>query len=251
MGLSATLYGFIIGIALGVTGGGGSIITVPVLIYLVGESVHAAIGTSLAVVGGIATQGFVAQRRRVDWRSALTLGGFGVIGTFPGTALSQHLPGRLLLGLFAFVMLVAAVAMLRAKSTEIQRASASFTIVAATGIALGFLTGFLGVGGGFLIVPALVLAVGLTMPTAVATSLVVIALNSLVSLVARAQSLAATDWTIVMWFLIGGVAGSIVGAAVGRRMNQQLLKKIFAYFVIAIALFTGASAADLITVSFK
>lgn len=251
MPFSATFFGFIIGIALGLTGGGGSILTVPVLIYLLGESVHAAIGTSLAVVGGIATQGFVTQRRRVDWRAAATLSAFGIVGAFPGTALSQHLPGHLLLLLFAIVMLFSAGAMLRAKPANREHMGVAFSVVALTGIALGFLTGFLGVGGGFLIVPALVLALGLTMPAAVATSLVVIAFNSFVSIAVRAQAPAAIDWPTVGWFLLGGLAGSVTGSAAGGRLDQGLLKKLFACFVIAIGVFTGASAAGVIPISVR
>ena len=250
MAMSATVYGFVIGIALGLTGGGGSILTVPVLIYLVGESVQSAIGTSLAVVGGIATQGVITQRKRVDWRSATALGTFGIIGSYPGTLISQHLSGRLLLMLFAGVMLVAAAAMLRSKPAEREGRSAPFVVVAVTGVALGFLTGFLGVGGGFLIVPALVLAIGLSMPAAVATSLAVIAFNAFVSLVMRSTS-ASVDWHIVGWFLVGGVVGTFVGAAIGRRLDQTLLKRVFACFVIAIGLFTAASAAGIIPVSVK
>lgn len=183
------VYGAIVGIVLGMTGGGGSIVTLPLLVYAVGEDVHTAIGTSLAVVGGIATQGFISQRQRVDWQAGLVLGAIGIIGSIPGSLLAAHVSGNVLLLLFAGVMIVAAIAMIRRRvSDEDGERKHAWGPLVVAGIALGFLTGFLGVGGGFLIVPTMVFALGFTMREAIPTSLLIIALNSFVALATRASS---------------------------------------------------------------
>ena len=246
--LTEALYGAIIGLALGLTGGGGSIITLPILVYLVGETVHDAIGTSLAVVGGIALQGIVGQRARVDWKTGVTLGGLGLLGSVPASVLAQRVPDRVLLLLFAAVMLVAAVAMLRMKrvADEAERRPPRLA-VALVGISLGFLTGFLGVGGGFLIVPTLMLALRFSMQRAIPTSLLVITLNSIASLAAR-TAVSGIEWHLVALFLAGGLVGNYVGAAGAQALDQRRLKQIFAVFVIAVGLFTGGSAMGIIPV---
>ncbi len=235
-------YGLAIGLALGLTGGGGSIITLPVLVYLVGEAVHPAIATSLAIVGAISVQGALAQRAVVRWRMGGLLGAFGLLGTVPGALLSKAVPGNVLLMLFAGTMLVAAVAMLRSRpdSGQTDRSTKPLAVVG-SGLGLGFLTGFLGVGGGFLIVPVLVFVLGLSMRDAIATSLFVIALNSASSLATHAFD-GSIDWTIVLLFVIGGISGNVAGLALGKRLAQQQLKKIFAVFVLGVGFFTGASA---------
>lgn len=244
--LQHLLYGIAIGLALGLTGGGGSIITLPILVYAVGEAVHPAIGTSLAIVGGVAMIGALGQRSLVRWRTGITLGALGLVGAVPGSILSHLLPGNVLLLLFSATMIVAAAAMLRGRrGGEEDGQSASPVVVIAAGLGLGFLTGFLGVGGGFLIVPTLVFALGLRMRTAIATSLFVIALNSFSSFVAHAFG-SHLDWTLIALFVIGGVTGSLAGASVGKRLQQQQLKRIFAMFVLFVGLFTGASASGLL-----
>src|SRR5579872_6041707 len=174
------IYGLAVGISLGLTGGGGSIITVPLLVYAVGEPVHQAIATSLVVVGGIALLGFFGRIRQSDPASGAILGVLGLLGAVPGRLASQFFSGRTLLLMFAVIMVIAAIAMLRSKTYE-QPANAqrNFVLIAALGIAVGFLTGFLGVGGGFLIVPVLVLSLGLSMRAAIPTSLLVIGINCL------------------------------------------------------------------------
>ena len=244
--LEHVAYGFAIGLALGLTGGGGSIITLPVLVYLVGEAVHPAIATSLAIVGTVAAQGALTQRKIVRWRIGAVLGACGIFGTVPGALVSKHVSGNVLLLLFAATMFVAAVAMVRSRndSAETGRAPKPFLVVA-SGFGLGFLTGFLGVGGGFLIVPVLVFVLGLSMRAAIATSLFVIALNSASSLTAHALD-AAIDWIVVVAFVAGGIAGNVAGLAIGKRLAQQQLKRVFAVFVVGVGLFTGASAAGLL-----
>ncbi len=240
------LYGLAIGLALGLTGGGGSIVTLPVLVYLVGEAVHPAIATSLAIVGAIAAQGAFAQRRIVRFRMGAMLGAFGLLGAVPGALLSKHVPGNILLLLFAGTMVVAAIAMLRNRTNtdEVDRAPKR-AVVIASGFGLGFLTGFLGVGGGFLIVPVLVFVLGLSMRAAIATSLFVIALNSASGLATHAFD-GSIDWSIVLLFVIGGITGNIAGLAIGKRLEQRQLKAIFAVFVLGVGIFTGASASGIL-----
>ncbi len=242
------VYGAIVGIALGITGGGGSIITLPLLVYAVGEDVHTAIGTSLAVVGGIATQGFISQRKRVDWRTGLVLGAIGIVGSIPGSLLAAHVSGKVLLLLFAGVMIVAAIAMIRRRvfTEDAVRKQAWGPLIVA-GIALGFLTGFLGVGGGFLIVPTMVFALGFTMREAIPTSLLVIAFNSFVALTTRASS-STIAWSTVGLLLVGGIVGNLAGAYFAWNLDQRRLKQIFAIFVLAVGIFTGGSALGIIPI---
>ncbi len=252
MNLSGDLgLGLVIGLALGLTGGGGSIITLPLLVYVVGEGVHPAIATSLAIVGAIAAQSAAAQRALVRWKMGAILGAFGLLGAVPGSLLSRLVPGNVLLMLFAATMLVAAAAMFRGRGTADSSAPAPKPlIVVASGFGLGFLTGFLGVGGGFLIVPTLVFLLGVPMRNAIATSLFVIALNSASSLVAHASD-GAIDWSIAALFVIGGIAGNFAGVAIGNRLAQQQLKQIFAVFVMGVGLFVGASASGVFPIHVK
>jgi len=244
--IASILYGCLVGLALGLTGGGGSIVTLPILVYLVGEKVNEAIGTSLAVVAGISLQGIIAQRRRLDWRTGLVLGAFGAIGSVPGALLAQHVPGNVLLLLFSAVMIVAAIAMLRTRHVPVDDGTpANRLALVCSGVGLGFLTGFLGVGGGFLIVPTLMIVLRFPMQRAIPTSLLVIALNAAVSLATRA-SLSPVHWTIVAEFLAGGVVGNVLGSLGARTLDQRRLKQIFAIFVICIGVYTGGSAIGII-----
>jgi uncharacterized membrane protein YfcA len=179
--LLAWVGALLIGVALGMLGSGGSILTVPILIYVVGEPEKLAIAESLAVVGLIALVGAVPYglRRQIDWKGVIWFGLPGMAGTYLGAYLSQWLPGTWQLGLFALVMLLAAYFMFRPqKPSEHQLRKRSPFKIALEGLGVGVLTGLVGVGGGFLIVPALVLLGGLPMHLAVGTSLLIIALKS-------------------------------------------------------------------------
>ncbi|MGH7727429.1 MAG: sulfite exporter TauE/SafE family protein [Vulcanimicrobiaceae bacterium] len=245
------MYGALIGFSLGLTGGGGSIITLPVLVYLIGQSVHQAIGTSLAVVGGVAAQGFTAQRRRVRFRSGWTVGLLGVLGNVPGSLLAGHVSSRLLLVLFAAVMFISAFAMLFVRlPTAVAGSEPHWIAVALVGVGLGFLTGFLGVGGGFLIVPMLVFALGFEMKAAIATSLFVIFVNTVVAIVPRLHH-AQIDWAVAALLFTGGLAGNSAGLALAKGLDQRRLKVIFALFVLLVGAFTGLSALHLIPVNVK
>jgi uncharacterized membrane protein YfcA len=241
-------YGAAIGAALGLTGTGGSILAVPTLVYLVGQDVHTAIGTSLAVVGGIAAEGAVEQRDSVQWKAGLLLGACGMIGSVPGSLLSPYAAGWILLLLFSALATAASVSMLFSQRSDTASGRpAPLWIILAAGIAIGFLTGFLGVGVGFLIVPTMVFAFACTMQTAIATSLLVIAFNSFVGLATRFAA-ASIDWSVVAAFLAGGIAGNVVAGTLVPRLDQRHLKQMFAIFILLIGLFTAASATGLIPI---
>jgi hypothetical protein len=244
-------YGSAIGAALGLTGTGGSILAVPTLVYLVGQDVHTAIGTSLAVVGGIAAEGAVEQQNSVQWKAGLLLGALGVIGSIPGSLLSPYVPGVVLLLLFSALTLAASMSMLLSRPTDAasSRPAPPWAIVGA-GVSIGFLTGFLGVGVGFLIVPTMVFAFACSMQAAIATSLLVIAFNSFVGLATRFAA-ATIDWGVVAAFLAGGIAGSVAAGTLVPRLDQQRLKQIFAVFILLVGLFTAASATGLIPIRIK
>lgn len=232
-----------IGLSLGLLGSGGSIITVPVLVYLVGQPEKIAIAGSLGVVGAIALIGALqnAARGRIDWRSVLWFGLPGMAGTWGGAWLSGLVSGAVQLAVFAVVMLAAAVMMFRRKAYEPPAGGARPIVkVVADGLAVGALTGFVGVGGGFLILPALVLLGGLGMHTAIGTSLAIISLNAFTGFFKHLQLLGAQDlaldWAILATFVVLGGAGSIGGNYFANRVPQTTLRRLFAVFLVLMAL---------------
>ena len=244
-------YGVAIGGALGLTGTGGSILAVPILVYLVGQDVHTAIGTSLAVVGGIAGEGVAQQRESVHWKAGLLLGICGLVGSVPGSLLSPYVSSSILLLLFSALAITASISMLLSQPTGVASSkTAPLWIVVVTGVGIGFLTGFLGVGVGFLIVPTMVFAFACTMQAAIATSLLVIAFNSFVGLATRFAT-ASIDWSVVAAFLAGGIAGNTAAAMLVPRLDQRRLKRIFGFFILLVGLFTAASATGVIPIRIK
>ena len=237
----ALLGAVAIGLVLGLLGSGGSILTVPVLVYLAGHTDKVAIAESLAIVGAIAAVGALpyARQRLVDWHSVLYFGVPGILGTYGGAALSEFVPGPVQLALFAVVMILAAVLMFRGRK-EVpegeERARQPLWLIAVEGLLVGVLTGLVGVGGGFLIVPALVLLGGLSMRLAVGTSLLIIAAKSAAGFMKYTDVLAeaglSVDWTLIGIFAAIGIAGSFVGNALGQRVPQAKLKKGFAVFLV-------------------
>jgi uncharacterized protein len=257
--------GLLIGLLLGALGGGGSILTVPVLVYLLHQEPHAATAGSLIIVGITAAAGMIAHRRagRVRLAPGIAFGVLGVAGSYAGTWLSSSVPPDLLLSLFAGLMLAAAAAMLRGRrGTAGQRESAGGSppaaaqasgrrmarlghggssvlrrgltvIAAATGV--GLLTGFFGVGGGFVIVPALVLVLGFDMPAAVGTSLLVIAINSAAALAARLGGQVSLDWPLIAVFTAAALAGVLAGNRVASRVDASRLITAFTVLLIAVA----------------
>jgi len=242
----AWLGALAIGLSLGLLGSGGSILTVPVLIFLVGESEKVAIAESLAIVGVIAMVGALpfAVRRRIAWRSVVFFGVPGMGGAYLGAALSRYVSGAFQLGLFAVIMFVAAVLMFRppAVPRDVQepRQRAPWKI-GVEGFAVGVLTGFVGVGGGFVIVPALVLLGGLSMHFAVGTSLVIIALKSFTGFAKYLDVLAslglAVNWQLIGTFALIGALGTFIGNWIGGRVPQQRLREAFAVFLVVMGAF--------------
>jgi uncharacterized protein len=234
------VLGFAIGLSLGLLGGGGSILTVPALVYFIGQTPHAAVTTSLAIVGANSLMGASFHRAQgtLDWTVALVFGGAGMLVAYFASGISKMLPPAVLLIAFALLMLVIGIVMLvRRKSVDnATRAARPLWIVLASGAGVGLLTGVLGVGGGFLIVPALVMLVGLPMQAAVGTSLIVIAMNSLAGLAGH-LSTEPFNIIITLVFTLAGLAGTFAGAQLSKRLPAQKLQKAFAWFVIVLAIF--------------
>jgi uncharacterized protein len=288
--------GLLIGLSLGALGGGGSILTVPALVYLLHQQPHAATTASLLIVGITALAGTAAHWRagRVRALQGITFGALGVAGSYAGSRLSATIRPDLLLTLFAGLMLAAATAMLHrqrrparqpgpaataaasagppsrtgpesatvpafagkapavtldrpappasARRTQARRsvtpaARRAFKVaVAATGV--GLLTGFFGVGGGFVIVPALVLALGFDMPAAVGTSLLVISINSAAALGARLGAGVHLDWRLTGVFTLAALTGTLAGNRVASRVSASRLTAAFTVLLIAVAAYT-------------
>lgn len=240
----ALLGALAIGLTLGLLGSGGSILTVPVLVYLVGQPEKLAIAGSLAIVGGVALAGALPRmiKHQVDWRSVLWFGVPGMLGTFVGSAASKHIPGVVQLFVFALVMLAAAAMMARPTPAQtIERAPRKRRWIVLDGLGVGALTGIVGIGGGFLILPALVLLGGLAMHRAVGTSLTIIALNAFSGFAKHASLLAAAglalDWRLIGLFTAIGAGGSLVGMQLAERLPQQRLKRLFSVFLVMMGLF--------------
>jgi len=232
--------GFGIGLSLGLLGGGGSILTVPALVYLVGQAPQDAVTTSLAIVGANSLMGAMFHRTQgtLNWKVALTFGGAGMLVSYLSANISRHLPPSVLLVAFALLMLAIGIMMFFRQNNE---PDATYTakpliVVLASGAGVGLLTGVLGVGGGFLVVPALVMLVGLPIQVAVGTSLVVIAMNSGAGFIGHAGS-GAFDLVMALVFISAGLAGTFTGAKLSSRMSSSKLQTAFAWFVIALALF--------------
>lgn len=229
-----------IGIALGLLGGGGSILTVPVLVYVLGVSAKSAIAMSLPVVGVTSLVGAMLHSRlgNVHARTALLFGALAMGGAYAGARLSALLTGPVQLVMLALVMLPAAVAMLRGgvatsehkRSNDLPRERRSLIVPAA--LLVGLITGVVGIGGGFLAVPALVLLAGVPMRQAVGTSLVVIAMNA-ASGFAGYLGHVTIDWALLGSFTAFAVVGALAGVVLSRRVPQMALKRGFALFLFA------------------
>ena len=231
--------GFLIGLTLGFLGGGGSILTVPALVYIVGQSPQAAVTASLVIVGANAAMGAFLHRTQgtLNWKVALLFGGVGMITAYLSAGLSHFLPSAVLLVLFALLMLVIGAWMIFAKPpASCPEGGRGWLVTVLSGAGVGVLTGFLGVGGGFLIVPALVMLVGLPIRQAVGTSLVVIAMNSLAGLLGHLGG-ESIDLAVVAFFVVAGLAGSLAGVRLARRIKPEQLRMGFAIFVMALAVF--------------
>jgi uncharacterized membrane protein YfcA len=227
-----------IGLSLGLVGGGGSIITVPVLVYVAGIPVKEAVALSLAIVGATAAVGAVTKARegRVDPRAAALFGITGMVGAVLGAQLTPLVPPAVLLVLFALLMVAVGVRMIRGQSEAEapERAECHVGKCGLAGLGVGVLTGFLGVGGGFLIVPALLRFARMPMHRAVGTSLAVIAANAASGFAAHRGELGG-GLELAAAFTAAAVAGVLFGSTLGRRMKASELKTAFGGVALAVA----------------
>ncbi len=238
--------GLVIGLAVGSLGAGGSILTVPALVYLLGQSPQAATTGSLIIVGLSSLVGAWPHHRdgNVGWGKGAVFGAIGIGGSLLGSRLSAGIPPHVLLSAFAGLMFVVAFLMWR-RQRRGRGAGGSGTpvhwlplVLTATGV--GFLTGFFGVGGGFAVVPALVLALGLSMREAVGTSLFVIALNSATALAARAGGGLAVDWPLIGSFAVVATIGSLLGQKVTTRVSPKALAYAFVVLTATVGAYMAA-----------
>ncbi|MEU2544385.1 sulfite exporter TauE/SafE family protein [Streptomyces roseolus] len=245
MTVLAVAASLLVGVTLGVLGGGGSILTLPILIHLAGLGTKEAIATSLFVVGVTSLAALVphARARRVRWRTGLLFGAFGMAGSYGGGRLAEHVPETALLIAFALMMLATAAAMLRtprAARASLTSAPAgarpSVRHVAGEGLLVGAVTGLVGSGGGFLVVPALALLGGLPMGVAVGTSLLVIAMNSFAGLAGHLSG-TTVDRGLALAVTATAVLGSLAGARLAGRIPQAALRRAFGWFVVAMGSF--------------
>lgn len=232
--------GLAIGGVLGLIGAGGAVVAVPAFIYLFGFSALEATTASLAVVAASAASGAVPRFRlgQVHLRQALMFWGLGIVGTFAGSRLATIIPEPIIVAGFAIVMLGAAVAMWR-KSSAVEptgEGHAARWLLPVVAIAIGLLTGIFGVGGGFLIVPALVLVFGFPFGIATGTSLVVVALNSVTALLFKYDTWSEIPWQIPLLVVVGGLVGSVAASSLNTGISQRLLERAFAVLLVLLAL---------------
>jgi uncharacterized protein len=246
------ILALLVGVTLGLLGGGGSILAVPLLVYVAGLDAKAAIATSLLVVGVTSAAGAVSHARagRVRWRTGAVFGVAGMAGAYGGGRAAEFVPGTVLLVAFAVMMVVTAVAMLRGRREVAPgRHEDGLPVghIVVHGLVVGAVTGLVGAGGGFLVVPALVLLGGVPMATAVGTSLLVIALKSGAGLLGYLAS-TTIDWRLAGFVTLAAVAGSIGGGRLAGRVPEELLRRAFGWFVLTMAVFVLAQElpADLV-----
>jgi uncharacterized protein len=247
--LEAILSGGIVGLILGIVGGGGSIIAVPLLLYIVGiPSAHAAIGTSAVAVAVSAFANLLIKLRQglVKWRCISVFSAAGLVGNFAGSSLALKIDGQKILVAFGILMVVVGMVMLLRRDAEgdpdvkltFKTARHMLPWLLSVGLAVGALSGFFGIGGGFLIVPGLMLATGMPIANAIATSLVAITIFGAATSANYAWS-GLVDWNIAANFIAGGIVGGGAATLLQSWLVAQkgLLNSIFACFVIAIGCF--------------
>lgn len=255
----AILSGGVVGLSLGLIGGGGSILAVPLLFYVVGVATpHEAIGTSSVAVAASALLGLVhhARARTVKWPCALVFATFGVAGTAAGAFLGKSMDGQRLLLLFGLLMIVVAALMFRRRiggdipDVRLDAASARSLLprLAGAGLLVGAVSGFFGIGGGFLIVPGLVGATAMPLLNAIGSSLVSVVAFGATTAASYAQS-GLVDWRIAALFILGGAAGGLAGTGLAGRLahRKRTLDRIFAAAVGAVGVFVAARGVAALT----
>jgi uncharacterized membrane protein YfcA len=237
--------GALVGFSLGLVGGGGSILAVPLMVYVVGvPDAHVAIGTSAIAVAANAAVNLSNHSRggTVRWSCALTFAAAGIIGAFVGSIFGKMLDGQRLLALFALLMLVIAALMLKTRARagvpDVQMDWSNLPAIVSLGLATGTLSGFFGIGGGFLIVPALMLATGMSIMNAVSSSLVAVTAFGLTTAASYAWS-GLISWGLAGLFIAGGIGGGLLGTRSAQLLAAQrgALNIVFAAVIIAVALY--------------
>jgi uncharacterized membrane protein YfcA len=237
--------GMLVGFSLGLVGGGGSILAVPLMVYVVGVSdAHVAIGTSALAVAANAAMNLSNHARggSVRWSCALVFAGAGIAGAFAGSIVGKMLDGQKLLALFALLMLVIAALMLKTRSRiglpDARMSWANTPAVVGLGLATGTLSGFFGIGGGFLIVPALMLATGMSIMNAISSSLVAVTAFGLTTAASYAWS-GLISWKLAGLFIAGGIAGGLIGTRSAQLLagRRGALNIVFAVVIIAVAFY--------------
>lgn len=244
-GVLGLASGALVGFSLGLVGGGGSILAVPLMVYVVGvPDPHVAIGTSALAVAANAAVNLSNHARggTVVWSCALMFAAAGIIGAFAGSIFGKMLDGQKLLALFALLMMVIAALMLKTRSRvgvpEVKMSWTNMPAIAGLGLATGTLSGFFGIGGGFLIVPALMLATGMSIMNAVSSSLVSVTAFGLTTAASYAWS-GLISWGLAGLFIAGGIAGGLLGTRLARLLSARrgALNIVFAAVIIAVALY--------------
>jgi uncharacterized membrane protein YfcA len=237
--------GSLVGFSLGLVGGGGSILAVPLMVYLVGVAdPHVALGTSAIAVAANAAVNLANHARagNVKWRCAAVFATAGIAGAYGGSSLGKMVDGQKLLILFALLMLVIGALMLRKRSGEgdltVELHRGNFPALVALGFAVGAISGFFGIGGGFLIVPALMLATGMPILSAVGSSLVAVTAFGLTTAANYASS-GYVDWSLAAVFVAGGVLGGLLGARSAKTLSGKrgALNTVFAALIFAVAIY--------------
>ena len=237
--------GLLVGFSLGLVGGGGSILAVPLMVYVVGvPEPHVAIGTSAIAVAANAAINLSNHARggTVVWSCALVFAAAGIVGAFGGSILGKMLDGHKLLALFALVMLVIAMLMLKTRSRiglpDVKMTMSNMPAVVGLGLATGATSGFFGIGGGFLIVPALMLATGMAIMNAVSSSLVAVTAFGLTTATSYAWS-GLVSWPLAALFIAGGIVGGLIGTRSARLLSARrgALNIVFAGVIILVALY--------------
>ena len=237
--------GMLVGFSLGLVGGGGSILAVPLMVYVVGVAEpHVAIGTSAIAVAANAAINLSNHARggTVIWSCALIFAAAGMVGAFGGSILGKMVDGQRLLALFALVMIVIALLMLKTRSRiglpDVKVSMSNMPAIVSLGLATGTMSGFFGIGGGFLIVPALMLATGMPIMNAVSSSLVAVTAFGLTTAASYAWS-GLVSWALAGLFVAGGIAGGLAGTRAARHLAERrgALNIVFAVVIIAVALY--------------
>jgi uncharacterized membrane protein YfcA len=237
--------GAMVGFSLGLVGGGGSVLAVPLMVYVVGvPEPHIAIGSSAIAVATNAALNLVNHARggTVIWPVAVLFAAAGIVGAFGGSVLGKMVDGQKLLALFALVMMVIAMLMLKTRARvgipDVKMSMANLPAIVGFGLATGTLSGFFGIGGGFLIVPALMAATGMPIMNAVSSSLVAVTTFGLTTASSYAWS-GLVAWDLAGLFIAGGIAGGLAGTRLARHLSERrgALNVVFSAVIAAVALY--------------